>query len=223
MARAFIQWFALGLVVLVCAVAGCSSDDTRSNDDTDASEPPAGESDLPEKTAILGRVVDIDGSGIAGVTVSGGEAEAASASDGAFELEAEPGTDVVVTLDRQGYLRGIKRVDVLDGTPTALEVVLVEEVAAVELDADAGGTVQGDRGAALVAPPGAFVDKDGNPVSGTVDVHLTPLDPAIAAELAAYPGDLRARTEDGSAAQLETFGVYRSRNGERRGEQRRGG
>src|SRR5690606_3761308 len=40
-----------------------------------------------------------------------------------------------------------------------------------------------------------------------VEVSLTPLDPSVPAELAAYPGDFSAETMDGASVMLETFGV----------------
>ncbi len=100
---------------------------------------------------------------------------------------------------------------VLPGTIELAEEALAEEVVveapAVPLDADLGGVVTGARGARIEAPAGAFVTRDGEPVQGTVEVHLTPLNPAIPAEYDAYPGDGLARTMDGSLVQLETFGV----------------
>ena len=163
--------------------------------------------DLPEVTAVMGRVVDENGDGLTDVSVTAGTAETTSGADGSFELETQAGSSVVVELTRTGYLRGLERVDVLEGTPTALEVTLMPEAEPVALDADAGGTATGARGASITAPAQAFVDASGNAVAGEVQVHLTPLDPAVDAELSAYPGDLRAETADGTLVQLETFGV----------------
>jgi hypothetical protein len=91
--------------------------------------------------------------------------------------------------------------------PTALRVTRLAEAPAIAFDSDVGGPVVGMRGASIEAMPGSFVDRQGNAITGMVDVHLTPLDPGVAAELAAYPGDGRARTSGGETVQLETFGV----------------
>jgi hypothetical protein len=193
-------WLACSQLPLALALGGCS-------DDKQGPARPATDSGVPGETVVMGRVLDTDGSGLAEVTVEGGGAETVSEADGSFELDAEAGSDVVVTFSRPGYVRGVRRVDVLDATPTALQVTLAAESPAIALDSDAGGTVTGSRGATLNAPPGAFVDASGAAVTGEVQVHLTPLDPAVDAELAAYPGELQARTLDGSLTQLETFGV----------------
>ena len=44
------------------------------------------------------------------------------------------------------------------------------------------------RGAQVVVPAGALVGPDGQPVAGMVEVHLTPIDPSVAAQLAGAPG-----------------------------------
>ena len=162
---------------------------------------------MPNVTAVMGEVVDANGAGLPGVKVKGGGSETTSDPHGKFQLDAQAGSAVVLTFELSGFLRGIERLDVLQGTPSALKVTMIKEAPAVVLDADAGGTAAGARNASIVAPPGAFKDAAGNAVTGSVDVHLTPLDPAVAAELDAYPGDLLATPLDGSQAQLDTYGV----------------
>ena len=191
-----------GLTVTMVGFAtfSCSSDDS----DKGSENPGSG---LPAVTAIMGQALDSTGSGLASVTVSGGGAQTTTGNDGTFQLDAAASDGVVITFEKEGYLRGLKRVDVQDGTPTALKVTLLAEAPAVEMDSDVGGAVAGTRGAGIVAPAAAFVDQSGTAISGTVQVHLTPLDPSVGAELAAYPGDLAARQTDGTSAQLETYGV----------------
>jgi hypothetical protein len=189
----------LTLTVVGFGTFSCSSEGDEGTD-----KPGSG---LPEVTAIMGQALDTSGGGVASVTVRGGGAQTTTAADGTFQLDAPAGQRTVVTFEKPGYLRGIKRVDVQDGTPTALRVTLLAEALPVEMDADTGGAVDGSRRAGIVAPAAAFVDPGGAPISGTVQVHLTPLDPAISAELAAYPGDLAARQTDGTIGQLETYGV----------------
>lgn len=156
---------------------------------------------------IEGRVVDGDGDAVAGVAVmqDGAELGRTNAS-GRFTVMAAADAIVVLAFEAPGFVRGLERVQVADAA-TALRVQLRAQSPAIPFDADAGGRVQGDRGASLDAPPHAFVDRAGQPITGMVDIHLTPLDPAVPAELAAYPGDGRARTSEGGTVQLESFGV----------------
>lgn len=167
----------------------------------------AEEEHVQARTVVIGTVLDVGGLPLAGVEVRSGPATATTATDGTFELEAASGPAVIVKLHKAGYVRGLERIDVLDGTPTTLGAVLREEAPAIPLDADAGGEAIGIRGARIDAAPGSFVRPDGTPVGGMVDVHLTPLNPALPAEYDAYPGDGLARQEGGALVQLETFGV----------------
>lgn len=156
---------------------------------------------------IAGTVLDASGAGLADVTVvQDGTEIGTSDASGRFEVVAGAGEQVVLQFRKPGYVRGLERVEVAAG-PTALRVTLLGEAPALPFDSDAGGKVVGMRGASIEAMPGAFVDRQGNAVAGMVDVHLTPLNPGVAAELAAYPGDGRARTAGGETVQLETFGV----------------
>lgn len=207
----------MGYRLLAVAVAtvflsiGCS-DDSDSTDGTSggggggAGEPAPAE--IQDLTGVFGFVKDGTGAAIGDVLVSVGGALTSSDSDGYFELEVPASEKIVVRFEKDGFLPGIRTAAVnSNNKPSAVEATLIAEAPAVELDADAGGTVTGSRGAEMNAPAGAFVDGSGNAVTGMVDVHLTPLDPSVAAELDAYPGDLTAEEASGEMTTLESFGV----------------
>lgn len=198
------------LLALLGAAACASDRDPDGDVDTDgASEDGSddGSDQAPRGTVVAGSVTDADGLPLADVELRSGETTVQSDADGRFELPVTAGEAVIVHLRKPGYVPGLERVTVFENTPTALRAVLRAEAPAIPLDADLGGEVVGMRGARIDAPPGAFVTRDGQPIGGTVQVHLTPLNPAIPAEYDAYPGDGLARTTDGSLVQLETFGV----------------
>lgn len=157
--------------------------------------------------SVVGQVVDITGTPIPNVQVSGGGATATSAADGSFSLAATPGA-VVVSFVAAGYVRSQKRATASTDGAARLLVTLATQTPPVTLDADTGGSVTGPRGSSLTAPAGAFVDAaTGAAVSGTITISLTPLDPSIPGELAAYPGTLVAQGLDGSHVLLETTSV----------------
>lgn len=157
-------------------------------------------------TAIFGVVKDSAGAPIAGATVRVGGASARSDDAGKFQMAASAGP-AVVRVEAAGFAHASERVEVHGGHASAVDVRLLRETPPVDLDASAGGTVEGPRGATLEAPPGAFVDPSGNVVSGVVKVSLTPLDPGDPAQLAAAPGDFSARSAGGSVVMLESFGM----------------
>ncbi len=158
-------------------------------------------------TTVRGRVADLDDGPLADVTVSGFGQQVTSGPDGGFELTAQPGPDGVVRFDLPGYVPTSQRVRVFAGVTSWLDVRLMPEGALTSLDADTGGAVSGARGASLTAPADAFVDAAGAPVTGQVDIGLTPFDPALAAEALAYPGQLRGQTLDGRLVPLISFGL----------------
>jgi len=158
------------------------------------------------KTGVTGAVLDADGAALAGVSVSAAGASATTSSNGTFVLEIDAGP-AVVSFSLAGHLPSQKRVTVLDGKPTGLEVRLRKMEAPVQLDVTVGGSIAGLRGAALVAGAGAFVTGGGADVQGMVDIHLTPLDPSDEADLSSAPGDFSATGADGELVQLESFGM----------------
>ncbi|HWB77465.1 MAG TPA: carboxypeptidase-like regulatory domain-containing protein [Nannocystaceae bacterium] len=156
---------------------------------------------------VAGTVLDAEGAALADVRVLQGDRELGTTdARGRFEVSASAGDTVVLQFRKDGYVRGLERVQVAEA-PTAMRVTLLDEAPAMPFDSDAGGKVVGLRGASIEAMPGSFVDRQGNAIGGMVDVHLTALNPGVQAELAAYPGDGRARTSGGDTVQLETFGV----------------
>jgi hypothetical protein len=189
----------IGRTLVALAGGACVPELDHTDSDPDAS--------IDRTPRVAGTVRDADGAALAEVSVSqDGELLGLTDAAGRFEIPAAAGDTVVLQFRKPGYVRGLERVQLADG-PTALRVTLLGEAPAIAFDADAGGKLSGARGASIQAAPGSFVDREGNPISGIVDVHLTPLDPAVPAELAAYPGDGRARTAAGTTVQLESFGV----------------
>ncbi|MCA9656423.1 MAG: carboxypeptidase regulatory-like domain-containing protein [Myxococcales bacterium] len=201
------------LLALLGATACAFDRDPADDGDTDgASDGGSGESgdpsdDAPQGTVVVGTVTDAEGAPLGEVELRYEDTTVRSDAEGRFELPVEAGDAVIVHLHKPGYVRGLERVTVREDVPSALRAVLRPEAPAIPLDADLGGEVVGMRGARIDAPPGAFVTRDGRAIGGTVEVHLTPLNPAIPAEYDAYPGDGLARTFDGGLVQLETFGV----------------
>jgi hypothetical protein len=158
-------------------------------------------------TALSGIVTDISGKNMGGVSIAGCGYTASSKTDGTFQMIANPGEDQIVIFSAPGYVPSSRFMKIREGTTSHISVMMMKESDPKPLDAAAGGTVTGIRNAAITAPAGALVDPNGNPVTGTVDVFITPYDPAISEEALAYPGDLRGMTLDGTLIPLKTFGV----------------
>jgi hypothetical protein len=155
-------------------------------------------------TALRGVVTSTLGDPLAQVKISAGNVSASSDESGRYELRA-PAGKAHVRFSLSGHVDGFRSPTLLDGSPTQLDIALLPLAAAIPLDTAAGGTVMGMRGAAVKVPADAFVDSSGEPVSGMVDVYLTPLDPSRAAERGAAPEFIADMA--GQPALLESFGM----------------
>jgi len=158
-------------------------------------------------TGVSGTVADVSGKQLADVQITCGKSSATSGSDGSFKLPLKPGLDQIVIFSGSGLVTGSLRVDVHQGVTTYLPVKMMPRNKRQTIDTTQGGTVTGPRGAGASAPPEAFVDKNGAPVGGEVDIALTPYDPAIEEEAQAYPGELRGYTLEGNTVPLPSYGL----------------
>ena len=190
--------------LLVVLFLGCSGSG-GSGDESDVNGDPT---DTTASSSVSGLIKDTTGGVLSGITVSiAGGKSTSTGNDGTFSLDADPGTDQIVILTGNGYVTTSKRVDVFTNKSSMLMVTMVPEAPLLTMDASIGAKVIGERNAFLEAPANAFVGKDGNPVTGNVDVFLTPLDPSIPVEAEAYPGNMLGRTTEGEFVFLTTFGV----------------
>lgn len=176
------------------AIVACSSSDE------DAS------SALPETGPLVrGRVTAAGGAPLSGVTVSAGAVTATTDASGLYSLKAPAGA-AVIRFAKTGYTEGHERITVGAKFSTQLDALLLATAPPTPIDAAAGGTVPSTRGSSVVVPPNALVDATGAPVTGMVQVSLTPIDPSNGDELTAAPGDFQA-SQAGQPTMLESYGM----------------
>jgi len=159
--------------------------------------------------STLAVVRDARGTPLADVTVSviASGTTATTAADGRATLTTDLGVPVALKFSRTGYADQFKRFTL----PTAaesgyIEVTMIAREAAQTLpDAAAGGTLAGRDGARIILAPGSLVDASGNPVSGPVQVSMTPVD--VAAEARAFPGRFEGVGPDGNEGLILSYGT----------------
>lgn len=156
-------------------------------------------------TGIFGVVLSTSGQPIANARVSFSGGSATTDASGQFVVRASAGRQVV-RAEAEGFVFGVRDVDVFTDQSSAVQFRLLPESPAVIINAAEGGEVTGPRGAQVIVPPGGLVDASGAAVTGDVSVHLTPLDPAVAAELAAAP-ELIAVNDASANVLLESYGM----------------
>lgn len=199
--------------VLACASAlglfGCSSDSdsSGSNNDAGTGDAGGGGGETRALVGVFGSVVDTSGAPVAGATIEVAGTTATTEADGSFMLETSPADGLVVSFRADGHLPVFLQADVVADAASRVDATLMPVADPIVVDITAGGEATGARGAAVTIPPGALVDSAGVPVTGEVEVMLTPYDPTNEAEFAAYPGALTAEQTDGSVVQLQTYAV----------------
>ncbi len=177
----------------------------------------AGPSPGPTVT-VAGHVEALDGGPLSGVTVAivGGGVGGTTDTSGDVAVNVPTGVPVLLRLSRAGYVDHLEPVSIPTGGGDAIfEAAMIPQGAVQSLaDAAAGGTVTGTDGAVLQVPAGALVDDDGTPVTGAVQVALTPVDPTVQPQ--AFPGRFAGILPDGTDGLLVSGGTVEfdlARNG----------
>ncbi len=141
------------------------------------------------------------------ITLLDGSAQAQTAANGRATLRTPTGVARVLRFSKPGYAEQIRRVEVpASDEPGFLQVTLHPRQAAVTLaDAAAGGSVDGLDGVRVVFAPGSLVDAAGAPVSGAVQVAMTPVD--VTEQPRSFPGRFEGLAPDGEEGLIMSFGV----------------
>jgi hypothetical protein len=162
-----------------------------------------------EGAKITGEVQTAEGAPLSGVLVSAYGVTARSDGKGRFSL---PGVKlrgverIVVNFQKDGYFDKTVGSRATGGNPFVRTVMASREKLG-EVDAEAGGTVEGD-GLTLEVPGGAFVGPDGQPLSGTVSIYGAVFDPDDESFSRSMPGgDFTASDESGADGVLTSFGA----------------
>jgi PKD repeat protein len=158
-----------------------------------------------------GLITDTAGQPLAGVQVAvqGTSAVATSDAQGRVALTVGVGVDVTLRLNRAGHAEQVKvlKLPSVVGQDAYFEASLLPRAAAQTLaDAAAGGSLAGVDGAGITLPANALVDEQGNPVTGPVQVTMTPVDINSGA-VAAFPGRFEGMDASGSASPIASYGT----------------
>lgn len=169
------------------------------------------EAEAPSTSVVQLLVLDTDGAPVIGAAVSADGEVGAGATDeeGRAIVNAPSIEAAVLRLSRAGFVDQLVRVDLSQGSDSAapLRVGMVRRAAAQSFAADQAATLTGADGARVELPANAFVDADGNAVSGQIQAFITPLDISDDLALAAFPGGFSARGPAGEPGSLITLGV----------------
>ena len=191
-------------VMLLCALLLSACGGGGSGDSGGIPTPSA----QTETGTVSGRVVvAMSNERVPNATVSVGSATATTAADGSYTLSAGVGERVTLRINAANFAETFQIVRVTARQTTAVDVQLLRVGAPILVNVAAGGSVTvPDSSAQVTFPANALVPKTGGTASATVNVVLTPINPADDASL--MPGDYTAVTAAGGPpVSIESFGA----------------
>jgi hypothetical protein len=165
---------------------------------------------VPSKTVTALAVVrDSGGAALAGVTVSvvGGTSNATTGTDGKASLSVSVGVPVTLKFAKNGFTQQFKVLELPESAESGyLEAALMAREPAQTLpDAAAGGSLNGKHGSKLSLPANALVDVNGNPVTGAVQVSLSPVD--VGSNVESFPGKFEGIGPTGQQGIILSYGT----------------
>lgn len=170
-----------------------------------------GGASFTNRRAMLNAVVtDKDGNGIGNATLRevGGSASATTSAQGRAAIDLPVGNSVVLKITAAGWAEQFKALSLpLDTDDAYLEIQLIDrEPAQTLVNAELGGTVDGKNGTRITLPANALVTATGQPVTGNVQIALSPVN-IQNEEIGAFPGRFAGIAQLGAEVNLVSYGV----------------
>jgi hypothetical protein len=186
-------------VIATALLAGCSGGGSGGGGTTTVAAPTG---------TVSGQVASAaNNTPVAGATVSTTAGTTTSGSDGRFTVAAGVGDRTVVHVEAKDFAEAFPVARVTTGQTTNLGVRLLPTGVVTPVTVTTGGvvTVLGST-AQVDIPPNGLVPKNGGAASGTVNVALTLINPAVDTKL--MPGDFNGVSAGGgSPVPIESFGA----------------
>ena len=153
-------------------------------------------------------VIDTRGRFVADAAVSSGANTATTDATGRATLAVATGSEQVVAVAKAGFAEQYKVLTLAAGTatPTPMQAMLSGREAAQTIAAvEAGGTATGSHGVKVTFPANALVDAAGLPVTGAIQMLMTPVDVADI-DVGAFPGLFEGVPTGAARSAILSFG-----------------
>jgi len=203
----------ISLVLLTIFLTACGSSGSGSKDSGSK------DSDADTSISVTGLVRTPGRAMIEGVEAYNSDGVlATSNANGEITFTVSPDKADSVRLRKTGYAAQTVMLEVVDKSVVFL-ATLGERNPAVTLNADAAIDLTGNTGAMVSMAPGALVDANGNPVTGNIQLSMTPVDVSDENEVGVFPGAFAGTNIDGTAAPIimsyGTVEYHFTQNGEK--------
>ena len=164
--------------------------------------------DAPQTGTVSGTVISaLTGLPISGATVRAGATSVTSLADGSYTLAADINERAILSIVAAGFAETFQVARLALGQTAALGVQLLPTGVTQPVTVATGGTVEMPGSSAQVTiPAGALVSATGGAPASSVNVSLTPINPAI--DSSVMPGDFTALLAGGTdPVAIESFGA----------------
>jgi len=176
-------------------IAGCGG----GNDDDNV---------VAASATVLGKVTDVNGLPLSGVTVTIGSSTATSSTDGSYTLNVPPSTSTVkIEAQKTGFVATLDMVPAIAGQSIPIDFKLQTiglSNVLTNLTTTNANASDGDGVVVVKFTPNSIVDSAGNPVS-TATVDVTTNKPSATGYADSFPG-LFVGTRSDSDIAIESFG-----------------
>ncbi len=161
--------------------------------------------------SVVGTISDALGAPLAGVTVQlDGANLGSSDAQGKVMVSVPTGIPINLVLNKSGYAEGFAALEFPIGSNASnadFKATLMARSPAQTMNADLGGAITGTDNARLELPANSLETKNGTPVSGSVNVSLTPVDINDPTEKNAFPGSFEGLQPNGSSTGIVSLGT----------------
>lgn len=187
------------LSVMVLFVSGCGSGSSSGGSGPSASSA-AG--------TVTGRIVSLaNNAPVSGAAVKTTAGTTTTSADGTFSVPAPVGDRTTVHVEASGFAEGFPIARVTAGQTTTLGVKLVPTGVTTAVSVATGDTVSAPNSSAQVTiPANALVPQAGGTAAGSVNVSVTPINPAV--DTSVMPGGFNGISAGGGTTRpIESFGA----------------
>lgn len=170
------------------------------------------EGQVEQEISIIGWVTDNYSNPLSYVTIEliGTEYVAMTNPNGLYILYDIPQGAYVLSASQDGYAPYSIQVEVGEILPVTVNIVLIQQIKVQDVpDIENGATVTDSKGNSITIPPNSVFDENGNPVTGTVEVYITPIDFSSPNDIYGFPGGFEGITAEKTNGNvtLESFGL----------------
>ncbi len=160
---------------------------------------------------VKGEITDTSGLPLAGVAVKlGSSTLGTSDANGKVMVSIPTGPSQTLMLFKEGYTDQVAALEFPIGSTAGngfFKVSMMTQAPSQPMNATTGGAITGEDNAKLEIPANGLETENGTPITGNVQVSITPLDVSNPAVLAAMPGRLEGIQTDGSSAGIVSLGM----------------